>query len=111
MSRSQVSLVREIYNEYKRNARVKSIDFNIPFIYFVKYIHRKCYYCGSPPIEREKRGEKLFLNGLDRIDSSKGYTKENVRTCCIVCNRMKTDFKTVNFLTKVREIYENFFGT
>lgn len=41
----------------------------------------KCHYCGS----------KLNSTGygLDRKDSNKGYTKDNVVTCCGMCNRTK----------------------
>lgn len=39
-----------------------------------------CFYCGfSEPTKRIKIG-------LDRIDNSKGHTKDNVNACCSRCN-------------------------
>lgn len=35
----------------------------------------KCYYCGD-----------THRLGLDRIDNSKGHTKDNVVICCYDCN-------------------------
>lgn len=44
----------------------------------------KCHYCNSCI--------KLEIGfGLDRIDNSKGYFKDNVVPCCGVCNRTKGD--------------------
>jgi hypothetical protein len=45
-------------------------------------IRQNCYYCGLPaPIGRQ--------NGVDRIDSGRGYTLDNVLPCCSECNSGK----------------------
>ena len=47
---------------------------------------------------------KVYHSGVDRIDSSKGYTKDNVVPCCGKCNRMKGDLpqdKWIQHLQKV----------
>lgn len=57
----------------------------------------QCHYCGSPPsngqaIERKGfEGEKHYYQGIDRIENSLGYTKENCIPCCIKCNKIKSD--------------------
>lgn len=44
---------------------------------------RPCWYCDG------KLGKVIFGKGLDRIDSLKDYTMENVYPCCTTCNRIK----------------------
>ena len=44
--------------------------------------------------------------GIDRIDSNKGYTKDNVISCCEMCNRMKSDYNVKDWLRKVKTIAE-----
>jgi len=53
-------------------------------------VSNPCYYCGNvlyPP--------SVIGSGLDRINSSKGYTFDNVVSCCTLCNRIKSDLLTV----------------
>lgn len=58
----------------------------------------KCIYCG------EEGG------GIDRVDSSKGYTVENTVSCCSVCNTMKLDLSKEDWIKKMRAILENLDG-
>lgn len=44
---------------------------------------------------------------IDRIDSSKGYTKDNVGLACIQINIMKLDIPLELFAEYVKNIYEN----
>ncbi|GAA1726232.1 hypothetical protein GCM10009710_03640 [Aeromicrobium alkaliterrae] len=57
---------------------------------------RRCFYCGIAepayvsmqiPNPSGKPGLRL---GLDRLDSSRPYTTDNVVICCLVCNRLKS---------------------
>lgn len=41
---------------------------------------------------------------LDRIDSSKGYYRENVVLCCNIVNLMKSDMPINEFLGYINEI-------
>lgn len=81
---------------------------------FVKLIHSDCYYCGAAPSDenvwnqsnkRQSDKESVKINGIDRIDSNKGYIKGNCVPCCIQCNRMKLDYTKEQFLSKVKQIY------
>lgn len=46
----------------------------------VQLMAQPCFYCGLP-----------HGHGIDRIDSSKGYTEDNVRSCCEKCNYILGD--------------------
>lgn len=37
-------------------------------------------------------------NGIDRVDSSKGYSAENVVPCCKICNRGKANMSKEDFI-------------
>ena len=48
----------------------------------------------------------MFLRvGIDRKDSSKGYTLENCVSCCDICNRMKMQMSENTFLNRIEQIY------
>ena len=66
-----------------------------------------CVYCTFLPAKDEP------LNGLDRIDSSGGYTDLNTVPCCATCNAMKGSLDVDVFIAKVREIkiYSQSFGS
>lgn len=49
---------------------------NMSIDYFLELIKNPCSYCGDDE-------DKI---GLDRIDNTKGHTKDNVVPCCHLCN-------------------------
>ena len=48
--------------------------------------------------------------GLDRVDSSKGYTLETVRPCCKTCNCAKGDLTEDEFKAWLVRVYGAFVG-
>lgn len=58
---------------------------------------RRCSYCtiseaAFTTLKRTNpRGYEIQCLGLDRSDSSAGYTPENARLACLVCNRIKSN--------------------
>lgn len=49
----------------------------------------------------------FYYNGLDRLDSSKPHTKDNVVTCCIVCNKLKNKSTKEEFFLHIKKILSN----
>ena len=102
--------LRVFTNRYK--------DGDLTFDDFYILSQQNCFYCGSEPNnvynnykigafyseERIKTGTFIY-NGLDRIDSSIGHTKLNVVPCCKICNSMKMDMKSDDFLNQIKLIY------
>lgn len=43
---------------------------------------------------------------IDRIDSTKGYTKDNTQLVCDIVNRMKLDLPMNEFVTLCKIIYD-----
>jgi hypothetical protein len=62
-------------NEAKR----RGLEFSIPLKEYSAILSKGCYYCAAD-IGRNKGV------GLDRLDNSKGYVKDNVVSCCTACN-------------------------
>ena len=50
----------------------------------------------------------LKINGLDRVDSSKGYTIDNVVPCCAICNTAKNKMTQKEFKEWIKTVYENY---
>ena len=50
---------------------------------------------------------KIQMNGLDRVDNSRGYEPDNVVPCCRRCNRAKNDETAEEFLSWARRLVEH----
>lgn len=70
----------------KHLAKRRQYEWNIPREDYYKLIEMACHYCGFPINETGV--------GLDRKDNSKGYTIDNVVTCCKDCNTTRSDHYT-----------------
>lgn len=99
--------LNQLYNEYFYRTRKNKIEFTLTKYEFKDIVTQNCFYCDELPnqITGDRHGEKIIHHGIDRIDSSIGYTIENSRPCCEQCNRMKLDYTEKEFLTKVKKIY------
>jgi hypothetical protein len=106
---------RAIFYVYKKHARERNLEFHIDYEYFKKLIQNNCYYCDTPPkqiyqLKNPKTGTirsgiPIKYNGIDRIDSLKGYTKSNIVTCCKICNRSKSNMQLIEFINWIKKIY------
>ena len=73
----------------KRN---KSLEFSYAEIGHL--MQQSCTYCG----------DKEQYNGLDRVDSSKGYLKTNVVPCCAVCNIAKNTLSSEDYIEHCKKV-------
>uniref|UniRef100_A0A6C0J0A6 HNH nuclease domain-containing protein n=1 Tax=viral metagenome TaxID=1070528 RepID=A0A6C0J0A6_9ZZZZ len=60
---------------------------------FHQLVNSICHYCGVEA-----------CNGIDRVDSSAGYSVQNVVPACCICNRMKLDHGKSTFLAHISKI-------
>lgn len=97
-------LYRRLINT--RGGLFRYVDFS--FEEFMLLIKAPCHYCGDPPVERKVTSNSVSYyieaNGLDRIDSSTGYKKDNVVSCCWPCNKMKNNLDITVFIAQVKKI-------
>jgi 5-methylcytosine-specific restriction endonuclease McrA len=86
---------------------------------WAKFVYLTCHYCGSIDTRSHASSSHFYpksfnaikMNGIDRIDSSIGYSLENCVPCCARCNWMKSDLSQEEFLQRVKYIYTNFYTT
>ena len=96
-----------VYRDYHWRAIKKGVVFEISKDVFHKLITQECFYCGSPPMKYRNRSRKKMecvRNGIDRLDNTKGYTEDNVVSCCKHCNKAKDVMDVGEFLGLVHRV-------
>ena len=99
-----------LFCSYKIKARNKGLEFLLNKKEFLEMTKMNCFYCDMPPsmIKKVKGhyGEYIY-NGIDRIDSRKGYILENTVPCCWRCNEGKMTQSKKDFLDWVERVYNH----
>lgn len=75
-------------------------DCSITLEQYKDLILQPCFYCNGP---LEVQG-----CGLDRIDSTQGYTQTNSRPCCMKCNQAKNNLTETEFRSWLQRISEHY---
>lgn len=86
--------MRQVVLGYKRHCRESGRPWDLTEDQFEEISQRDCWYCGTSPrqVKKSPHGSGDYVyNGIDRVDSSRGYEANNVVSCCIVCNKAKSD--------------------
>ena len=82
---------------YRKGAKKRDLEFLLTLEEFKMYWKKPCSYCGA----------EIKTIGLDRIDNSKGYIKDNIISCCRECNTIKRAMTQKDFINKIRKIAKN----
>lgn len=101
-----------LFSRYRSNAKGKQRTFTLTEEEFAELVTSDCHYCGTKPsqktIRKSKFGNTEFLyNGLDRIDSSLGYSNTNAIPCCGQCNRAKSNMSYLDFKAWIEQVHSN----
>ena len=99
---------RNVEYQYKRSAEKRKIEYSLTQEEFESLVVGECHYCGDS-LTNIKKGQgktsgDFRYTGIDRIDSKKGYTKENCVPCCWKCNNMKHTTDIYEFISHVKKI-------
>lgn len=81
---------------YRRNAKIRDIDWGLTDRAALKMLNGPCYYCGGSP-----------SNGIDRKDSSKSYEESNCVSCCKTCNIAKYTKTVPEFINWIDRVYQH----
>ncbi len=108
------SSFNSLLEDYKYSASHKKLEFSLTREEFRNLTKQNCFYCGINPSNEIKRNKNstngiYIYNGIDRIDSSKGYTLENCVTCCTDCNYAKGTKTTEEYLIWLKRSYLHLF--
>lgn len=91
---------RCLVNQYITGARTRGYSWQLTFEEAKHFFEADCHYCGAPPatIIPSRRRISFVYNGMDRVDNTKGYTLENLVTCCGTCNMAKRAMTYTDFV-------------
>ena len=103
-----------IENAFRRvvvsTAKKRGIEVTISAKEFSEIATRDCCYCGAKPTERpymNKSRLRVLINGIDRVDNTKGYINGNCVACCPTCNKMKSALSYEEFISHIKKIIKN----
>lgn len=108
-----VAALSSLYLNYKTRAKKKGFDFSLSKEDFSLLTQQPCFYCGAEPSSYHKPKDyssEYIYNGLDRVDNTKGYTKDNIVTCCSLCNKAKGVLQQDEFYSWVKRLWSNLNG-
>lgn len=110
----------EIHNQYydnnliyirllsaKTRCKNKNIEFNINIKDIEDLIIKQNNKCIYSNIVFENNRNGIYSLSIDRIDSDKGYTINNIQLVCSSINQMKNNLKEKEFLDIIEKIYNN----
>lgn len=90
--------IEEVWFAYKKQARDRQLDWELDKQTFKSFLFAPCLYCGTVGSNQFSRTRvkrthrytaRLRYNGIDRLDSDRGYTDTNCVTSCSTCNYAK----------------------
>lgn len=99
-----------LFNTYRVCAKNRKIDFNITIEDLeIKWNEQKgiCSYTGIELSLPKDTRDKNYSASIDRIDSSKGYTKDNIHWVTKEINIMKMGLKEDIFLKMCELVYKH----
>lgn len=99
-----------LFSKYKREAKRRGIGFKLDEGFFRVITKMNCFYCGKKP--SQKSGQRKFnghyiFNGIDRLNSKSGYTKDNCVPACGDCNLAKQSLTKLEFINLINRIYQH----
>jgi hypothetical protein len=103
------SAFRRLLDNYRRNAHKRNLEWALTDEEFRILTSSPCFYTGRPPANVQystttRVAEPYVYNGIDRRDSSKGYTLENCVSCAEAVNYAKRASEFEDFLEMCRQI-------
>lgn len=104
-----IAALMNLFSRYKAQAKSRDLEFALTLQQFRNLTSGDCYYCKQPPdtvAHLEYNNGQYIYNGIDRLDSTKGYTIENVITSCGRCNVAKGILSQREFLDWIIRVYE-----
>lgn len=82
---------------YIHGAKHRGILFELTHVEFFSFWQKPCSYCNS----------EIKTIGLDRINSTLGYSMNNVVSCCFRCNEMKNNSTVEQWVADMKNILKH----
>ena len=100
-----------LMKRYLSNAARRRLSFELTRDQFEAIVLSACIYCGDPPSSSVVQRHTVAYTGIDRRDSTSGYTWDNSASCCKVCNRMKMSMSDGDFVRHCLRVAERVRGS
>ncbi len=105
-----------LLNHYKAGAKKRRLEWNLSPDLFGVLTSSSCHYCGALPKqvvtcgrnEDARNHSRYVFNGLDRVDSRRGYTPDNVVACCGDCNLIKSDWELGELFAHLKQMINHY---
>lgn len=98
--------VRQIYNRIKQSAKKRNIDFELTIVDLNNLsIPLTCPILGIPLAQNYGQAQDNSYS-IDRIDSTKGYSADNIIVISWLANRLKSN-GTTEQIRLISEFYQN----
>lgn len=95
--KEMLSEPRRKFNNLKSSSRHRNIINTLTYEEYESFYYKECFYCG----------ELNDSKGVDRLDNNLGYEKDNIVSCCKICNSMKNTLSYTDFINKINKIVNN----
>lgn len=89
------------FNKFMTDATLRKITVSISKEQWKTIIKKPCQYC-------KNNFDDAGSNGIDRVDSSFGYSDDNIVPCCKTCNLMKNVLSVDEFYSRIKKIYNKY---
>lgn len=117
IAKPDTSSITFVFSNYIGGAKTRGHEFSLSYDHWYQLTQLPCHYCGilgsnkyTATSKRRAYQPKPFVyNGIDRVDSSKGYTPENCVPCCKLCNRAKSNLPKDQFVDWIKRTYTHIF--
>lgn len=98
----KIPLYRRDMKSYIRylcgKAKLRTKEFNLTYEQLYELWDKQKGLCAYTKMPLNNIANHLEAASLDRIDSTKGYVKDNIQFVCTAVNRMKQEFSENDFL-------------
>jgi len=106
---------RSVLTTYKFRAKKRRLSWKLTEEEFRKLTQMPCHYCGTLPSNKGGNAQRMkhlyIYNGIDRVDSNKGYASENCVPCCKICNKAKLALPLQEFLDWIDRVHTHMHAT
>ena len=93
------TLFRRKYSQYKGSVKGTQKKWQLTPEDFKEFWQKPCYYCGSG----------IETIGIDRVNNSIGYLKQNCVPCCSICNKAKLKLTEKEFTEHCLKVVKHYF--
>lgn len=95
-----------VFNTARGNAKKRGYSFHLNQDEYFAIAKNNCYYCNRKPeqITYAKARGICITNGVDRVDNSIHYTRENCVPCCKICNISKNSMRLEEWISWIKDI-------